>query len=214
METLSRASQSADASQAGALGKNGTEYPTEVHTTMRIPTWRLALTGGALFVLAIAGIGFAAAAGIGGTQSAATVKAAPIDAAPAADTGTTTAPAAAPKRQPLGAGLEEDYGRLGRLGGRLVHAEATVLDKDGNLIEIQLDHGTIQAIGNGTITISEAGNSTVVVKTDADTKVRIGRDPGTLDDLKVGDNIFVQSRVDGGQALAKHILKKPAAAST
>jgi len=207
--SLSSTSQSADASQAGALGKNRAGYPTEVQITMRIPTWRLALTGGALFVLALAGIGYAAAAGFGGTHQVATV-----EAAPAADTRTTTAPAAAPQHGPLAGGTEEAYGRLGRLGGRLVHAEATVQDKDGNLIKINLDHGTIQAIGNGSITISEAGSSTVVVKTDADTKVRIGRDAGSLDDLKVGDDIFVQSRVDGGNVLAKHILKKPAAATT
>jgi hypothetical protein len=177
---------------------------------MRIPTWRLALTGAALVVLAVAGIGFAAAAGTAGTQQTATGGMAPsTDAGSATD----TAPAAAPQRHPLD-GLEEAYGRLGRLGGRLVHAEATVLDKDGNLIEIQLDHGTITAIGNGSITISEAGDSTVVVKTDADTKVRIGREEGSLDDLAVGDEIFVQSRVDGGNALAKHILKRPAAAPT
>jgi hypothetical protein len=176
---------------------------------MRIPTWRLALTGAALVVLAVAGIGFVAAAGTGGTQQTATVETAP-------STGTTsdTAPAAAPQRPSLDGGLEEAYGRLGRLGGRLVHAEATVLDKDGNLIEIQLDHGTIKAIGDGSITISEAGDSTVVVKTDAETKVRIGREAGSLDDLAVGDEIFVQSRVDGGNVLAKHILKKPAETTT
>src|SRR6185369_1039753 len=56
--------------------------PTEAQTTMRIPTWRLALTGGAILILAIAGIGVAAAAVTSGTQQAATV-----DAAPAADTG-------------------------------------------------------------------------------------------------------------------------------
>jgi hypothetical protein len=176
---------------------------------MRIPTWRLALTGAALVVLAVAGIGFAAAAGTGGTQQAASV-----DAAPSTGTGTGTTPAAAPRRPALGGGLEEDLGRLGRLGGRLVHAEATVQDKDGNLIRINLDHGSITAIGSGSITISEAGSSTVVVKTDTDTKVHIGREAGTLDDLKVGDVIFVQSRVDGGTVLAKHILKKPAAATT
>lgn len=176
---------------------------------MRIPTWRLALTSGAILILAIAGIGIAAAAGAGGTPQVATV-----ETAPSTGTGNDRAPAAAPQRQPLGDGLEEAYGRLGRLGGRLVHAEATVLDKDGNLIEIQLDHGTIKAIGNGSITISEAGDSTIVVKTDENTKVRIGREEGSLNDLAVGDDIFVQSRVDGGTALAKHILKKPTATST
>ncbi|MEZ0239640.1 MAG: DUF5666 domain-containing protein [Chloroflexota bacterium] len=178
---------------------------------MQIPTWRLALTGTAVVVLAVAGIGFAAAAGTGGTQQAATVETAPST---DAGTETDTGPAAAPRRGPLGGGLDEAYGRLGRLGGRLVHAEATVLDKDGNLIEIQLDHGTITAIGDGSITLSEAGDSTVVVKTDADTKVRIGREEGSLDDLAVGDGIFVQSRVDGGNVLAKHIFKKPATTSS
>ena len=176
---------------------------------MRIPTWRLALTGAALVVLAVAGIGFAAAAGTSGTQQAA-----PVEAAPAAGTGTDTTPAAAPQRPAVGGGLDEAYGLLGRLGGRLVHAEATIQDKDGNLIRINLDHGTIKAIGDGSITISEAGDSTVVVKTDTDTKVRIGRNAGTLADLKVGDQVFVQSRVDGANVLAKHILQRPAAATT
>lgn len=169
---------------------------------MRIPTWRLVLTSGAIVVLAVAGIGFAAAAGIGGTQQAATV-----EAAPSADTDDGTAPAVGPQR-------ERHAGRLGRFGGRLVHAEATVLDKDGNLIEITLDHGTIEAIGSGSITIAEAGDATVTVKTDGDTKVRVGREEGSLDDLAVGDEIFVQSRVDGSNVLAKHIIERPAATST
>jgi hypothetical protein len=176
---------------------------------MRIPTWRLALTGGAILILAIAGIGIAAAAGLGGGQQIAAV-----EAAPAVNSTSGTSPAAAPQRPALAGGLDEAYARLGRLGGRLVHAEATVQDKDGNLIKINFDHGTIKAIGSGSITISEAGDSTVVVKTDTDTKVRIGREAGSLTDLAVGDEIFVQSRVDGGNVLAKHILKRPAAATT
>ena len=33
-------------------------------------------------------------------------------------------------------------------------------------------------------------------------------------DLKVGDQVFVQSRVDGANVLAKHILQRPVAATT
>jgi hypothetical protein len=88
---------------------------------------------------------------------------------------------------------------------------ATVLDKDGKLIQVQLDHGTIQAVGGGSITISEAGGTNITVTTDAATVVRTGRTKGSLGDLKVGDNVFVQSRVDGGTTLAKHILKVPTA---
>lgn len=174
---------------------------TEVQTSMRIPTWRLVLTGGAIVVLAVAGIGFAAAAGTGGTQQTAIV-----EAAPSADTDDGTAPALRPQR-------ERPAGRLARFGGRLVHAEATVQDKDGNLININLDHGTIEAIGNGSITIAAAGDASVTVKTDDDTKVWVGREEGSLDDLAVGDEIFVQSRVDGGNVLAKHIIERPAATS-
>ena len=97
------------------------------------------------------------------------------------------------------------------LGGRVVHVTATVLDKDGKLIQLQLDHGTVQAIGGGSITVTEAGGTNVTVSTDAATIVRTGRTKGSLNDLKVGDNVFVQSRIDGGTALAKHILKVPTA---
>jgi len=95
-----------------------------------------------------------------------------------------------------------------------VAVSAVFLDKDGTLVEIQLDHGTISAIGGDSISISEAGGSTVTVDTDENTVVHLGREKGSLDDLAVGDEIYVHSRVDGGTALAKHILKKPADAST
>ncbi|HEV2005452.1 MAG TPA: DUF5666 domain-containing protein, partial [Candidatus Limnocylindrales bacterium] len=97
------------------------------------------------------------------------------------------------------------------LGGRIVHVTATVQDKDGKLIQLQVDHGTVQAIGGGSITVAEAGGTNVTVSTDASTLVRTGRTAGSLSDLKVGDQVFVQSRIDGGATLAKHILKVPTA---
>src|SRR5947207_3315973 len=103
---------------------------------MRIPTWRLALTGGAVIVLLALGIGFVAASP-GGTSS-------PNGAAlPAA----TDAPAASPNPDhPGGHGLGRLFaGHAGRLGiaKRLVHVTATFTDKDGNLVTIQVDHGTV-----------------------------------------------------------------------
>ena len=169
---------------------------------MRIPTWRLVLTGGAIVLLLGLGIGFAAASTSTGTSSAAAL------AAPTAAPGAS----AKPDRPRIGQRLREFLGGSGRrLGGRLVHVTATVLDKDGNLIQLQLDHGTIQAIGNGSLTVAEAGGTTVTVSTDASTLVRIGPDKGSLTDLKVGQTIFVQSRIDGGTTLAKHILEVAAA---
>ena len=174
---------------------------------MRIPTWRLVLTGGAITLLAIAGIGLAAAAG------------APVQ--PAASVATaeqTERPDAAGAGQ-QGAGQQSEARlrdgargpRLLRLGRHLVHAEVTVTDRDGNLVHLQLDHGTIQSIGGDSVTIAEAGGGTETVSTDDATIVRIGRAEGDPGDLTVGAEVFVQSRIDGGTALAKWILVIPPA---
>jgi Domain of unknown function (DUF5666) len=170
---------------------------------MRIPTWRLLLTGGAVVILAAVGVGLAAA-----SSSPAAAPAAGIVAAPSAD------PGAASSSPALRQGL---VGRLGRIlanrpfARHLVHATVTVTDKDGNLITFQLDHGTIASIGSGTLAISEAGGATITVSTDSNTVVFLGDGAGrgSLSDLKVGDQLFVQSRLDGGTALAKHILRVP-----
>jgi hypothetical protein len=170
---------------------------------MRIPTWRLVVTGVAIVVLLALGIGFVAASS--NTASHAGTVAAAASTNPQA---TNEPEGGVPKGL---RGLCKGRGlRLG-LGGRIVHVTATVQDKDGKLIQLQLDHGTVQAIGGGSITVAEAGGTNVTVTTDASTIVRTGRTKGSLGDLKVGDNVFVQSRVDGATTLAKHILKVPTA---
>jgi hypothetical protein len=170
---------------------------------MLIPTWRLILTGGAIVVLIAGGIGLVAAAG------------APVAVAPSPVSATATANPAAT----AGAEWQKQRdrlerrgafaGKLLRLGRHLVHVEATVTDRDGKLIVIWLDHGTVQAAGNGSVTISETGGGTQTVKTDDATIVRVGREDGTLADVTAGDDVFVQSRVDGGASLAKRILIVP-----
>ncbi len=171
---------------------------------MRIPTWRLVLTGGAIVVLVALGVGLVAASS---NNPGATV--APVAAAPSLDPGASGAPPGAVR-----AGL---MGRLEQLlanrpfARRMVHATVTVTGPNGSFVTFQLDHGTIAAIGSGTISISEAGGATVTVSTDANTVVLLGggAGKGSLADLKVGDQVFVQSRLDGGTALAKHILRVP-----
>jgi hypothetical protein len=169
---------------------------------MRIPTWRFALTGVAIVVLLALGIGFVAASSNPASHPTTAIAAASPKPAASGDP-------AGKGRQGLRA-LLNGKGLRG-LGGRIVHVTATVQDKDGKLIQLQLDHGTVQAIGAGSITISEVGGTNITVSTDAATVVRTGRTKGTLSDLKVGDNVFVQSRIDGGTTLAKHILKVPTA---
>jgi len=174
---------------------------------MRIPTWRIALTGGAIVVLLALGIGFVAAS-----------TGAPQAATGAVQTAATAAPDASGSTDKPGSGLRKfllNHPRIEAALGRakhLVHATATFTDKDGNLVTIQLDHGTVQSIGNGSLTIAEAGNTTVTVSTDDATKVWLGRTAGKLSDVKVGVTVFVQSRIDGS-TLAKRILVVPPGAA-
>jgi hypothetical protein len=100
-------------------------------------------------------------------------------------------------------------GRLARLRQHLVHGTFTVLDRDGELITIQLDQGTVNAIGDGTIIIAEAGNASVTVATNADTKVRKDREPASVDALEIGDEVVVHSIVEGDSATARFIIVPP-----
>jgi hypothetical protein len=165
---------------------------------MRIPTWRLVLTGGAVTILAVAGIGFAAAANAPATTTAANTITA------------EDSPSAAPSARPGKAGLGVRGQRLLKFGERLVHAEVTITDKEGSLVNLQLDHGTVASIGGGTLTISEAGGGSETVSTNDATVVRVGRTKGDLGDIKVGAEVFVQSRLDGSTVIARRILVVPA----
>jgi len=176
---------------------------------MRIPTWRLVLTGAAIVILVTVGVGLVAASA---NPAAAPTGNSSVAAAP----GSSPAASDATGNHP---GLRKLLARLGRVGEgahAFVNGTLHFIDKSGNLITIQLDHGTIASIGNGTLTISEAGGTQVTVSTDTTTVVRLGGGAGIgkLSDLKVGDQVFVQSRVDGGTTLAKHILRVPATTST
>lgn len=177
----------------------------------RIPASRLALTGGAIIVLAISGIGFAAASeapsGIGGSApaQAATTGGEVVETELAIDLA-----ADVESSDKLGARDGAKLKRLLRFGRHLVHAEIIVTDRDGNLVYLQLDHGTVQSIGGGVLVISEVGDGTESVSTTDTTKVRVGRELGDLGDVTVGAEVFVQSRIEGGTAIAKRIVVIPA----
>ena len=168
---------------------------------MTIPRWRLALTAGALVILAAFGGGAAAAA----VTSPGTAAGAPAPAAaPVATTDTNSAPfdltALAGSATANTAGTPAQLGRLrvrldrwaDMAGRRLVHGTLTVLDKSGNPIQLQLDHGTVATVGTGTITISEQVERTSWLRRTRDTHVRKARKPATLGDLKVGDEVVVE----------------------
>jgi hypothetical protein len=172
-----------------------------METTMSTPRWRLAIIAGVLLLLTAVDAGFAQAA-----PSSASVSMA------------ASAPAEFEPGQPGPLGerlraLRDRFGdgRLGRLRQHLVHGTFTVLNRDGELITIQLDHGDVSAIGDGTITISEAGDASVTVNTTSDTKIRKGGGPSSLAALGVGDEVVIHSIVEDGSATAKFIFVPPPA---
>ena len=186
---------------------------------MTIRPWRLALWATALVVLGAIGGGLVQAAAAppattaGGAAAAARGLAKADDAgalldalAPTADP--STSGAATPAQ--LLALRDRLEGRFANLRGHLVHGTLTVLDRDGKLVTLQLDHGTLSAGGEGSITIAEAGGSIVTVATAAETRVREDRKPATLAGLKVGDEVVVTSTVAGGSATARLIVVPPA----
>ena len=114
--------------------------------------------------------------------------AAGIDAILAADQKSAAPDAAGPR------------GKLRRLAAwqQFVHATVVVDLKKGGLTTIQLDHGTISAVGATTITISEAGGGSVTVGLGADSRVRRGGAKAAIADLKTADEVFVMSKVEAG----------------
>ena len=172
---------------------------------MRIPTWRVALTGVAIVILLVVGVAAVAASS---AAPSAPLAPANIAAAPNASGAPSAATGAGGIRQRIGGLIG---GRIAKAASRFVDGTFTFTDKDGNLVTIQIDHGTIAAIGSGSITVDEAGGRQVTISTDTNTVVRLGGGAGLgkLADLKTGDQVFVQSRIDGGTTLAKHILRVP-----
>jgi hypothetical protein len=182
---------------------------------MAIPRWRLALAAGALVILGAVGGGL--------VQASATASSAAADAdAPAASTADNallldsialtsdpTSSGAAVPAQLLGL-RDRLQGRLAYVRRHLVHGTLTVLDRDGKLVTYQLDHGTVSAVGSASITIAEAGGSSVTVATTSETRVRKDAKASTLADLKAGDEVLIRSTVVGSSASANLVVVPPA----
>lgn len=176
---------------------------------MSIRRRRWPMVAGTLLLLSIIGAGLVQAA----PTSASSVAGASTPAALTADEAETGAGGQVGRLGDRLRALRERFGdgRLARLRQHLVHGTFTVLNRDGELMTIQLDHGTVSAIGDGSITIAEAGGSSVTVSTNTDTKVRKDRAPATLTALELGDEVVVHSIVEGGSATARFVFGPPPA---
>lgn len=101
-------------------------------------------------------------------------------------------------------------GALRRLAAwrHLVHATVVVdLETRGGLTTIQLDHGTVSAVSATALTITEAGGRSVSLVL-GDTRVRRAGAKAAIGDLRVGDEVFVMSKVDGTAADAYLVVPK------
>lgn len=138
-------------------------------------------------------LGTAAAAGSGAAPADSGAVAGEIDAVLAAERGT------APDGQ-----FRAGRGELRRLAAwrRLVHATIVVDLPEKGLTTVQLDRGTVSAVSADSLSIAEAGDTSVTVALGEETRVRKNGEKATVADLKVGDIVFVMSLVEGSASEA------------
>lgn len=140
----------------------------------------------------LAGAGATTAIGAAGPSEPGAL-AGEIDAVLAAERG------AAPDGQ-----LRAGRGELRRLAAwrRLVHATVVVDLPEKGLTTIQLDRGTVSAVSADSLSIAEAGGTSVTITLGAETRVRKDGKKAAVADLKVGDEVFAMSLVEGSTSEA------------
>jgi len=90
----------------------------------------------------------------------------------------------------------------------------TVNRPSAGIQTFNLDHGTITALTAGSMTVAEAGGSSVTLTTDTTTRVRKDGKKATLADLRSGNEIVVVSLVGGTGTSGVVLVVVPPAAST
>ncbi len=154
---------------------------------MKIPRWRIALTGAALTVLTVAGIGLAQAA----APSAIDPDLAGLTAAVAADPAAGVASRADLRLRPY---------------RNVVHGTVTFNRPDDGLVTVQVDGGTITTVDADSMTIAEVGGASVTVAIDDQTRVRVDRKRATAAALKSGQTVRILSRVGTGNAATAKLV--------
>jgi hypothetical protein len=96
-------------------------------------------------------------------------------------------------------------GAVERLARHIVHGTVVIQRADGTLQTLQIDRGTIAAVGGGTITVAEPGGSQTVA-TDAQTRVRKNGAKSSVTALAVGDRVVVISDLTTGSPVADLVV--------
>jgi hypothetical protein len=199
---------------------------------MTLASRSLALAGGAALLVGVLGAGIAIGAGASAGSAATTSTAAPGAAAASAATDPTADAVAAALAAFDQAGNTDPAGLAApgtaaqpatRLGERirrfarwkqLVHATLTVDRPVAGIQTFDLDHGTITALTAGSMTLAEAGGSSVTLTTDTTTRVRKDGAKATLADLRSGDEVVAVSLVGGTGTAHAILVAVPPGAST
>jgi hypothetical protein len=97
-------------------------------------------------------------------------------------------------------------GRLARLGGRALHGEFVVKDKDGKFVTLLSQRGEVTAVDSGSITLKSEDGFTKSYTVNDDTKVRRNHDQAEIGDVKVGDKAAVVAVKDGDGGTARTVI--------
>lgn len=161
---------------------------------------RVSILAGSALLVALAGIGIAQAQP---SEAAVTAPTNAAAAAPNADLAAIDAVLAAEQVAPDATGRQGPE-RLRRLIAwkHLVHGTVVVDLPKAGLTTIQLDRGTISAVSATSLTIAEAGGSSVTVSLSNESRVRRDGAKAAITDLKTGDVVVVMSKVEAGGTTA------------
>lgn len=92
------------------------------------------------------------------------------------------------------------------LGGRVLHGEATVRTRDGDLREVANQTGRITAIDGATLTVDSSDDFSRDYTVDKDTRIALDGEDGAVSSLKTGDTVHVMAVQDGATWHAELVL--------
>lgn len=125
--------------------------------------------------------------------------------------GVATAASPTPRpgsQQPRG---HEGFGPMGpgpleRLGGRVLHGQATIRTPSGADQVVEFQSGSITAVGGSTVTVRSSDGFTETYTVDKTTRISLNGADGALSTLKKGDDVRVFGMSSAGKVVAKAVM--------
>jgi hypothetical protein len=149
---------------------------------------------------AAAVLGLAAAAG-----AATSVASADPSPAPSSSTNAAPKPGEPDRAHKARRHARPFLGRWG-LGGRALHGEFVVKDKDGKYVTLLSQRGTVAAVDSDSIKLRSEDGFTRTYTVNSDTKIRRNHDAAKIGDIKVGDNAAVVATKSGNGGTARLVV--------